>query len=262
MINSFGHQVRTAASWKDQLTEIREAKKIYRENAGIMTPFEQQVITRHIGQMQQSYFPTIVGGIIREQEYLISRATEAHQRIDQAKRSEVNRWQLNKIRENTDYLKSRVDALLGASRNPFAPGSSASEELGKIYQEAQTSGDIHLQRAACEVFSGLPQTNRSLTDLRLQAERDLPALRETEEIKAAQVEAAQMWERLADKQAEIGEVAEVLGEPVGTFFASGPLAAAYKRVVVDRETGERKILSPDDPRITGVDMSKLNSMQQ
>ena len=167
-----------------------------------------------------------------------------------------------KLAGEMDAIKKMVDMAVSNSngQNNVFSGESArvTPKLQRIYQDAMASGNLHTQRAACEVFSGLlNQMPRHVEDksdvngLARGAARDLENLRFTDEMVNALDERNKVTAEIAELRKEIFDASIALDEgDANNIFYSGifrGILNQYKPL----EDGSMRILADDAPEVTG-----------
>lgn len=162
-------------------------------------------------------------------------------------------------------FKMMVDQSLTAGKDSiFGSGPGASERVKKLYEEYQNSGDPYKQRASAEVLQGISTQGLQRDDainiriLGHEAENRLLQLRETEEIQKAEEAYIESAQELFKQRENLSEVATLMGEPPDFGMGRWKIGELQRMVQVERETGEIKIYSLDDPKVTGIDLSNIN----
>jgi hypothetical protein len=258
-------QVRT---WQDALGLLQAGRKELQKNAGIMTEYERLAASRSIEGVKEAYYQTIKGGALGEYNQALDGYQAARNRLERARAKEAARWDAARLRDEMQLAEMLFTKAKETRVDAFAqPGSpSAADEIERIYQEAQASGDIYKRRAVAEAIRGLEIGTISGNDpvrirergrleaLKKQSAQDLAAVRVTDEMIAADNEISARWNEFSEKRQQLITVGQELdgSDPTG-LFAAGDIARAIRRVQVD-QGGEVRILAPDNPEVTGIEM--------
>ena len=233
---------------------IKAQKAEYSQYAGIMTQYERLGAEQEIQKTVNTWKPQIIKNLLQEQDQAITRYKAAEQGISKANAAEINRWDMYKLGPEMAVAKLLAEQALSAPENSDVfRGSTLSkqERMKQLYQDAITSGDMVKQRAVFEIIQAVPSGgDRDLNHIKKQAERDLAALRRTEDQQKAEEALEASWNDVVTHTAVLEEVAPLIGEPIGVFGA-GPINQALKRVTVDR-AGQKHIYNADAEEIQPV----------
>lgn len=246
-------------NWKDAFKLLQRMRAGYRELENIMTAFERQTNSEEIKQRAESLHPVIAGGALAEHAAAIKKIEASRVATDRARAAEINRWKPDQLRAELENVRTLV-TLAAEGRGPsFGAPADVGGRLQAIYQEAQASGDIYKQRAACEVLQSLDLAKFSHDDkpaalsVANLSKRTLKALRETPELaETYKQQDAALNDYIAVRQ-EIIEVSKALGEGnPEEVFTENTFSKALRQVKMNRNTGEITILPPDSPEVAGV----------
>ena len=250
-------------TWQDRLKEIKIAREHLAKHEAMMTPYERKMRSEEIQQRINAYYPTIYGGVKKAWEGWINEYKKATTHLAETKAKEYAKWDASKLGAEMQTFKALVDQKLSMrSDSIFGQEGGASERVKKLYEEYQKSGDPYKQRASSEVMLGLSTEGLKRDDvigIRLlghEAEGNLTQLRNTEEIQKAEDAYVESAKELFKQRENIAEVATLMGEPVEPLFSGGDFAKLQKMVQVDRETGDIKLYTLEDPEVTGIDWSQ------
>lgn len=259
----FNHTISSKTnSWQDRIKEIKVAREHLSKYEAMMTPYEREMRGKEIEQRISSYYPTIYGGVKQAWEGWINEYKKATTRLAEAKAKEYARWDAGKLGAEMQTFKALVDQKLSMRDDPvFSSGQGPSGRIKKIYEEYQKSGDLYKQRASSEVLLGLSTEGLKREDvigirmLGHEAESNLIQLRSTEEIQDAEDAYVESARELFKQRDNLSEVATLMGEPLDPVFGGGDIGKLQKMAQIDRETGDIKLYTLDDPEVTGIDWS-------
>ena len=245
-------------TWQDRLKEIKIAREHLAKHEAMMTPYERKMRSEEINQRLTAYYPTIYGGVKKAWEGWINEYNKATAHLADAKAKEYAKWDPAKLGAEMQTFKLLADQQLSAGKDTvFGSGPGASERVKKLYEEYQNSGDPYKKRASSEVLLGLSTEGLKREDainiriLGHEAESNLTQLRNTEEIQKAEEAYIESAQELFKQRAQLTEIATLVGEPMGAFGGGG-VSKLQKMVQVERETGEIKIYTLEDPEVTGI----------
>ena len=256
----FNHTISsTPTTWQDRVKEIKIAREHLSKHEALMTAYEREMRGEEIHDKLRSYYPTIYGGVKKAWEGWINEYNKATARLAEAKAKEYAKWDPAKLGAEMQAFKMMVDQKLSsASDSVFAGGPGPSERVKKLYEEYQKSGDPYKQRASCEVMQGISTQGLkrdeavSIRLLGHEAEGRLLQLRNTEEIQKAEEHYVESAQELFKQRENLSEVATLMGEPPDFGMGRGEIGKLQRMVQVERETGEIKIYSLEDPEVTGI----------
>ena len=256
----FNHTISsTPTTWQDRVKEIKIAREHLSKHEALMTPYEREMRSEEIHDKLRSYYPTVYGGVKKAWEGWINEYNKATARLAEAKAKEYAKWDPAKLGAEMQAFKMMVDQKLSsASDSIFAGGPGPSERVKKLYEEYQKSGDPYKQRASCEVMQGISTQGLKrdeAVNIRLlghEAEGRLLQLRNTEEIQKAEEHYVESAQELFKQRENLSEVATLMGEPPDFGMGRGEIGKLQRMVQVERETGEIKIYSLEDPEVTGI----------
>lgn len=255
----------TSNTWQDRLKEIKIAREHLAKHEAMMTPYERQMRSEEIHQKLEAYYPTIYKGVKTAWDGWINEYKKATARLSEAKAKEYAKWDPAKLGAEMQTFRTLVDQRLMTEKDSIlAGGPGPAERVKKVYEEYQKSGDPYKQRASSEVLLGLPTQGLRRDDvigirfLGHEAESNLLQLRNTEEIQKAEEAYMESAQELFKQRAQLSEVASLVGEPPDTGFGSGSITKLQRMVQVERETGDIKLYTMDDPEVTGIDWKGVN----
>lgn len=252
------------SEWRSKCKEIEAARKELKEYSGMMTDYERAIAQRAIREIIDQHGPYIIGNMVKELDKAREKFESARVGVNVAKIREINRWDAEKLMTEMNFIKARVEQAIasGGDGGVFSNRPTTAAQMEIIYREAQLSGDLIKQRAACEVFSGISERaprgdseERSrINAISRQANSDLQRIRnDTPEIRAATQEAEGAWADYLKVNDEARAVnMTVNGEDPENPFAIGDISRTMRRVAVDRYTNEVVIYDADDPEVTGI----------
>ena len=246
-------------TWHERVKEIKIAREHLSKHEALMTPYEREMRSEEIHDKLRSYYPTVYGGVKKAWEGWINEYNKATARLAEAKAKEYAKWDPAKLGAEMQAFKMMVDQKLSsASDSVFAGGPGPSERVKKLYEEYQKSGDPYKQRASCEVMQGISTQGLKrdeAVNIRLlghEAEGRLLQLRNTEEIQKAEEHYVESAQELFKQRENLSEVATLMGEPPDFGMGRWEIGKLQRMVQVERETGEIKIYSLEDPEVTGI----------
>lgn len=253
---------REPESWRDIVKEYQENLEGWKQEAPGAPEFYQRAMSRALKEYREKHYQTVFKGVLGEFEQSIGEYHAAGQRYAEEKGKEVARWNDDKFLSALHVARERVSLALslknsGFSLNPGKPG-----ELETMYNELASHPDIHVRRAAAEVFraaltgfsaSAAPQELRMQANhLTRQADRDLKAIRVTPEVQEAFRAREAAGDALLAKKEELKQVAELMdGSPVNEGMAANEYAFQARRVRIRRD-GQVTVYDRRDPEVTGV----------
>jgi len=220
-----------------------------------MSEYERKAAQRALSELRETSGPAVLGGALAEHEQALDLFRRAQGAVHQALAREIARWSPSKLLAELQVTQVLVNQALQAG--DFGG-------LERIYQEAKDSGDLHKLRAAGEVMktalASAQATGRTTQEQRAeinklvqQAAGDLAELRRTDEMHQAEQLAEDAWRHYSEIRTEARQAGQAInGEDPVSFYATGPLARALKRVKHDAQTGQVRILREDDPAVTGI----------
>lgn len=239
---------------ENKLEWIRKAKKELEDYGPVMTAYERLTVGEEVKRKVQEYYPAVTAHVLNKHEQAINRVKASKEAINKAQANEINRWDPATFRQNLELYGEQITRLASTPAD-IMRGFFPEDEIAKILTESKLSGDIFKQRAAAEIVKSLPppadnNAKAKLANLQAQARETLQQVRETEQINQARELYNQSVMELASVRDEVIEVGRLMGgDPTG-LFASGPYAQAVRRVRFHPDGVD--ILSPDDPKVTGV----------
>lgn len=263
MFNTY-QQKSPTSTWRAHLEKIKVAQEELRKYSPIMTDWEKVGARRVINDLVSSNYRNIYNGIKQEWEGAITKYKKATSDLMSAKSRESARWDASKLGAEMQTFKLLLEEAIrpSLSDTPLGGGSGVLDRVKKLYQDYQISDDLYKVRASAEVVRNLPVDNLprdAQVEIRVfgrEAETKLEALRKTEDIQMARDAQIQSAMDLFDKQEELREIGQTLGEDTTGPFASGNFTALSKMAKVDRETGNINLYTLDDPEVTGIDWSQ------
>lgn len=213
MINTYS--IQNGTTWQDSLKELESARSEYAKYAGIMTEFERQAIQKKINEFVDSIQPKVLAGAFAEFEGTVKGVQDKESELDKAKANEVKRWDAAKLNAEMQFVKTQIENKLKTSGVSVSDPAIVSHLKG-IYTEAKQSGDLHKQRAAAEVFSGLqsyvnPALKIDAVIVATGAKKDLEAIRSTPEIQAAEQAVNDKISELRQSQRTLMSIDRTLG---------------------------------------------------
>lgn len=249
--------------WLSKLNQIKEARNEYAKIERILSPYERQTIFGNIREDAQTNYGRVYEGCKARLDTAVGNYKAAAAKRAAAIAKEINSWDSAKLNAEMQSFQLRVGMELGKrDTQGIYSGAPVSKRIGKIYQEAQASGDRYKIRAAAEVLRAtdsekLPSDQRTAVMLMARDAGDtLDTLRNTDEIKNAIDQENAAVKAMQEEQQFIREAGEVmfdaptnvLGRDVSNF---GKLASTIK---YERAAGRVniKILDLNDPEITGI----------
>jgi len=250
-----------ATTWRDKLASIMTAKKELGEYYSIMTAYERATAEREIGHLKEQYFQAITDGVLQEHELAINRLNIAHRKVKRLTQAEIASWDAQKLASEMQVYNMLIDQAIQTKEGPDDFRKNVRDRLEKIYNEAWESGDIYKQRAACEVMKSAPSKAQggdmdlkmAINSIAQQSKADIEKVRTTPELEKAYQEAEADYQEYRTARQEVINTSQDIGEgDPQQLYSGSPFSRAIRRVQVDRETNEIKILEPDDPEITGA----------
>lgn len=239
---------------EEKLAWLRRAKKELEDYGPVMTAYERLTVTEEINRKTNEYYPAVTTWVMDKHEQAINRVKASKEAINKAQANEINRWDPATFRQNLELYGEQITRLASTPADPLR-GFFPEDEIARILTESKLSGDIFKQRAAAEIVKSLPppadnNAKVKLASLQAQARETLQQVRETEQINQARELYNQSVMELAKVRDEVIEVGRLMGGDPTNVFASGPYAQALRRVKFNQDGVD--ILSPDDPKVTGV----------
>ena len=266
MNNRFYGHATQPQTWRDMLKELKAAKEELRRNAGIMTPYERQTIAESIQARANEVAGRLQGGAIAEWNAAKGIYQDKAAAVEKARVAEINRWDNARLGAEIGAVKALVDlAYSSVNNNPLGGIKAAAPRLERIYNEAMASGDMHKQRAAAEVFRSLAGDNlkgdiesrAAVSGLAHKAEKDLPALRMTDEITKAIQARDDAAQAVYNLKPELNDVSEVMGYGDASGpWATGAVATAFKGVKFNADH-TLTLYADDSPEVMGFDWKNL-----
>ncbi len=249
--------------WRLKLNEIKDMQGKILKHQDILTRFERLSLDQDLAAKKEAASPIIQAGVLGEFSAALMKYQSAQTYMMTVRKAEVNRWEASTLNAEMASVKNRVELALKKPVDHMGGDPGPSKALQAIYSEAQSSGDRYKQRAAAEVFSSLAADFAHVPDqdermkvnaLTRQAEADIVPLRVTDVMLAADANIQAAKAELLAQGPALAEVHGVIhgGQPINSGLSYGPLAQAYKRVRVDPDTGDVRILEPDDVEVTGI----------
>ncbi|MDD5191282.1 MAG: hypothetical protein PHE50_09615 [Dehalococcoidales bacterium] len=191
-----------SGNWREMLKELYEGFKEYNQYKGIMTAWERSQIERSIVKVRSEIEPAVLAGAVGEWNSAITEVEYRFKMVEAAKHEEVRRWDAAKLTSEMQMNEMLIKQIVGSPGGISNNDPEVMNRLQKVYQDAQSSGDMYKQRAAAEVFTNLlsmvggsDQDRRmQANSLAKQAQRDaeksraFPKLEEAEAAAAAAVE--------------------------------------------------------------------------
>lgn len=244
--------------WMSKVNQIKEARKVLSQNAGLMSAWERQTISEDINDNVSRNYSRIYGGAKERLDNAKNTYKSATAKRQAAEAREINSWDTGKLNAEMQAYQTRVNIELAKQgAGIFGNGPTISKRIEALYREAVASGDKHKIRAAAEAVQAantdkLPIDQRvEVQSIRREANDKLNELRFTDDIATALNEENAAILQLQNEQKFVREVGavlnddqEFLGMPVGSF---AKLASTVRFV----EDGV-KLLELDDPEITGI----------
>lgn len=247
-------------SYKDLLKEIRTAKEEYQKAAPLMSEWQRQTIAADIREKKAAYSGAIYQAVKTEMDTAIVAYKNALIKTAAARTKEIASWESGKLRDELELAKIRV-------QNAFEnrePGRTVTSRVKAIYEDALASGDRYKIRAVAEVLNGagwnskLPRGEGAGIDIiGGQAAEQLQKMLRTDAVIEAEQGEARAAEQLVNTRNEVYKVGELMGDVMQGMTPVGRYWRLFRRVDIDA-AGKLSVLDEDDPRITGVDLSKLD----
>jgi len=240
---------------EQKLEWLRKANKELQDYGPVMTAYERLTVGEEIKRKREEYYPSVTAWALNNHEQAIEQVKNGKRLIREAQAKEINRWDPAKMRENLQFYGEMITNLSNMPADPMR-GFYPEDAIKQVFEEAQLSGDMFKQRAACEIIKSLPlqgdQNSKAMMALLQGQARDtLQQLRETDEIKGARDVYNESVRGLASVRDEVIEIGRLMGGDPTNVFASGPYAQAVRRVKFN-QGGDVEILEPDDPQVTGI----------
>ena len=267
-LNTFGKQYNNGASdWRDLALEIKDARDELKKHGGIMTTYEYTTIEKAIKQNADKYYSQIVKGALGEFNAKVQKYEAIGEKVKQARTKEIDRWQPDKMRDAMETQGMLIQNALGVKDHGMYQGDTptAKARLQEILNEARDSGDLYKKRATFEIMrvmvdSAPDDIRKEVFHFARQAEKELNALRVTDELQTAKQEQSAMASELMLAANEMNAVSQILGEGEITGpFAVNDFAKAARRLKLNGDTLE--VLPQDSPDVTGVDFSHLREFE-
>lgn len=139
------------ATWQDKFKVVKSLREEIINNADLLTPYERAVKARDLNAYQEAYEPYILGGVLSAWHNACDKALGAYDKVSKARADEVKRFDGQKLAGEMNVVNMLVDNALGGR----GLDNDSIKALSGIYEDYMSSGDLHKQRAAGEVFSSL-----------------------------------------------------------------------------------------------------------
>jgi hypothetical protein len=260
--------IQPKSNWKMALAEIQALQREYRNNEGIMSPYDRQTNGNEIKRRSAAYADEILTGALGDFERAIASYEAAAKNIERAKVIEVMRWDPAKLSAELSNARALAELAIGDKANILA-GEDPTDKFRAIYNEAKQTGDIYKMRAAAEVLNAsVPHVSAEIRgNVKILASdigRDLAAARIIPDMVNAEKERADAEINLRNIYNSLPAVSDAIGETIGDNTASmvfnpGPIGKAMRRIKASARGLE--VLSPDDPEVCGVDVSKMINLE-
>lgn len=242
--------------WRKAVKELSVMRDEFTKYSGIMTNYERVAITNEITRRQNELYPMAVAGIRAELNGAIQSYQSKAAALEKAKVAEIQRWDAKKLADQIIGLQTLVN--FASAADPLRGGAdAAAARIQKVYQEALQSGDLHTQRAACEVVVGLrnvnllPEIQKGLVKTIVDAETRLHEMRITDDMVSAAEALRAEAQNLLALRSEVLAAAPVLGETPDPIFLTGDIQKAVSQIGIG-EDGYPLIRDPNDPETAEV----------
>lgn len=222
--------------WKRLTKEVRQLREKQNELYSYMTTAERMSTEGNIETLKHRYERAVIDGVVSDWNVAKQGVLTAQERVKAEIAAERRRWDDTKLSASLQSVKLLTDQAFSAAGGDMR---EAAKRLDALYQDYYGSGDLHKQRAAVEMFSGLrgkslDEDGILINQLATQARRDAAGLRTTPSLQRAHEEMAQAVEGLNAAEAEIVQADKDMGwsfpnGEVGNFA----LAKTLGKVVQD-----------------------------
>lgn len=231
MINYRGISTNNSITdWQEMKKTIRAAVAEYNQYSFMMTPYERSTIEREIEAKRKQSEPAIMAAVLGIWNEAVDNLKNNDAAVIQARKREVAQWDAGRLGNEMQVYQMRLDQTLLANQGSGHMERGTVKTLQRMYQEAQDCGDKYKARACAEVMRGvLARTSGydleerfPINELAERAGRDLEAMSETPELKAAQEAANRSVDGLNAARREILDAADALGytAPNGNLMES------------------------------------------
>jgi hypothetical protein len=249
-------------TWKTKRDYLKKMRQQYDRDLPIATQLEQRGMQEAIDDYINANWSTVVDGVLDAHNRAKQKYLESSKQYDDARSAEVRRWDGSILAGEMAALKQIVESTIKNSGNGMNGKPPAPDAIKQLYIDYVNSGDIHKARAAMEVLREIEIPEKLEGDrikgnrIAQQAERDLEQLRVSEGMVQAADNQKQALDDLMAMQDELIDTSVTmgLGNPSNDLFAGrgNAIGRAFNQVRWDRENGRVKILSAEDPEVTGV----------
>lgn len=266
-ISSTAYMKPQDGDWISKVKEIRAAKAEFKKYQHLMTQAETAMITDSIQDKINRYYPQIYQGMVGHVKAYIKDYQDKMVALNKVHQREITSWDSSKLGTEMHgfqtFLNMKLDQFK-AIRNPLESRVNVAQEITRLYEEAQISGDKYKQRAAAEVLSGaiglaekLPKDQAvEFRVLAKKAGNDLQQIRLTPELREAVNAAEQAGKELLEEHKACEDIATDIGEfdnfSFGVRGGISDMAKFLRTVQQDRNTHEIKIYDITAPEVTGV----------
>ena len=235
------------STWQDKFKLVKAKRSEIVNHYGQMTDYERSYHARELNDYQEAYEPYILGGALSEWHDTCDRVIQAFDNVKKAQADEVKRFDGQKLAGEMSVINMLVDNALSVN----GLDNYSIPVIESIYDEYMSSGDLHKQRAAGEVFKGLSSHDLGNDlDLKLKvnklitrAKEDLVKVRSYKPLDKAEDEARQAVNELNGAKSMLFEIDMGLGYtlPNGLMGHSQLVKAIRDRV---DNTGSRLVVKP------------------
>ena len=236
-------------TWKAQLRELQALRGNFKTHEAIMTTYERQTIKAEIDRKAESVAGMILTGALTEYNGAITGYQQAAQKLDQAKASELRRWDSGKLTAERQNLRQMIDLAIEGGVSPLG-GRTTAEKVTRILDEARQSGDAIRIRAAAEVGRAIAPKAPIIVPLVGDLEALTIASRRTVEIAGVESERQAALDKLITLRDGLPDIGAAIGESTGEIFDPGSLAKAIRKVRLNQD-GSAEILEDSDPDVCG-----------
>ena len=237
--------------WRTALKTLQEKHQEYQEYAPLFTPYERAVYGKYIKTQIEELAPMVIAGALAEQEAAIKALEGARTQHVKAQAAEAVRWDPRKLADARENISQQINLVMITKDSPLG-GPRQADKVGRILEEARTSGDAVRIRAASEVGRSITDKVPAIVPMVSDLERIVEASHHTAELSAAEQAVKAAEKRLLDVTAGLPEISIVCGQGdprQNIAFGVGPFEVALKRIRTDG--GQVEVLPLDHQDIQG-----------
>lgn len=224
------------------------------------------LLLKKYDETRANLMPGIERAAVAEYRQSIENYKASVRKFDKARALEVARWDVVKLASEKQAIRQMIDDIR-LNDSPYETRDKL-ERLERLYAEMTVDTQpLERRRAAVEVFSDVTEmkwtgSTKRGAEVRFQvgtlatiARKEEPGLRVTDTMAIADEQLQQAEADLLGLHAELSDVGRELGV-IGPF-SGGLINQALDQIAEDPDSRYLKIYDAADPRVSGVDMSKL-----